>query len=270
MDRLEINTNIFANNGAIGRRDYLVNLIYLNIASTFFMLPILNWIVTHIHCANEILNINQVILKAPSFFLLSLMFAFAINILIGISNIKRRLNDILGYENQTLKYIFSTIFVITTISICLPLIFMAIISTIQFFIGLFLLFKKGKISSQKGYELEKQFNFGAFFGTIFWGLINGVHQPLWLIILFFTPFCPHFIMLCGLKGNEWLIKKQNVEIEEIEIDAFNSNQKKQAVALFIFASIIMPTAIAAFSISKLTKLFRVACAILLIISAVIY
>ena len=91
----------------------------------------------------------------------------------------------------------------------MPLYVFAFVNSLCLFVLLFLYFKKGQITSALPYDVTKDFNFAAFWGSALWGLANKVYQPLWMLILMFTPFSGIFAMICGLKGNEWYFKKQS-------------------------------------------------------------
>lgn len=238
-DGLNINTNFFANNGAIGRRDFAVNIVILTVFVLILSLPANIYVTTNILNINNAIKINTIFFNSPLWIIALYMLSAAFQIVIGISNAKRRITDIYGKENDIFKYIFSFIIILKALSICFSFPQCIIIEFIYYVILVYLICKKGKITSQLPYDATKLFNFGAFFGGWLWGVINKVFYPLWQLILIFTPFSLAFSLFCGLKGNEWALKAKNYE----NIEDFNSKQETQGIIFSIISLIVIPSLI---------------------------
>lgn len=239
---LEINNNFFANNGAIGRREFIINLLILNsitvIPNMFFNI----WFFTNISEISEFFNINKAYFNAPLLLQILCLFNMAFSSLIGVSNIKRRLNDIFAQEKTLIKIVFSSIFVLANCYYFFPFIFIWIISLLNFIIIIYLMIKKGKITSKLEPDPLKEFNFGAFFGTWIWGLFNKTYKPLWILLLTFTPFALYFSIYCGFMGNRWIYNSTKSE----NIEEFNEKQKNQAIAfglLSVASCVVLPIVI---------------------------
>ena len=62
---LRVNASLFSDNGVIGRCDYLLKTIYLNIILSFFALPMNFWIFTNMSQLSDGLSIGSLALSAP-------------------------------------------------------------------------------------------------------------------------------------------------------------------------------------------------------------
>lgn len=236
---VKIDNRFFANFGAIGRRDYFLNVLILGLIVFALTAPINYYMTTNIFSLSNIQKINILFLKAPIWMICLYMLAAAFQIVIGISNAKRRITDIYGKENDVFKYIFSAIIIFNSISYLFQLTNLIFIQVLYTAIYLFLLFKKGKITSELPYDVTKLFNFGAFFGTWIWGLFNKVYYPLWYLVLLLTPFSGFFALYCGLKGNEWALRAKKYD----SVEEFNSKQETQGIVFAIISLFLIPTLI---------------------------
>ncbi len=80
----------------------------------------------------------------------------------------------------------------------------------------------------------KQWNWGAFFFNICWGLGNRTYLPLLCIIPGFNLF---WIFVCGYKGNEWAWKNGNYK----DVETFMAVQEtwnRAGLMNFIIAAIL--------------------------------
>lgn len=239
---MEINTKFFANNGYIGRREYFINILILSIITSSIIIPYNIWLSTQITSVSEYFNAHDLYFKAPIVLQLLCVLQASLACVVGISNIKRRLNDIFGYENTKVKYIVAALYIFTSFSFFFHSIFSFILAFIIFVINMILMFKKGKITGQLPPDELKKFNWGAFLGTWIWGLVNKVYYPLWMLILWFTPFSLYFAIYCGFKGNRWAWEKTKKE----DVMKFSSKQSDQGlifavihlIFLFIFPFVL--------------------------------
>lgn len=236
IDELRLNTKLLAYDGVIGRRDYFLNIIYLCMLSTLFMTPLSIHCVTHTESLLDFFKMNQLFLSA-SWFLKLWVVAGTIGILyVSLSNMVRRLNDINGKVEQELNISFGVLSVLGAFSYALPLSLMFVFGAASTILFLYLVIKEGKVTKNFPYDFRKDFNWGAFFGTWIWGLINKSYVTLWVWILSLTPVGFYFQLLCGLKGNEWAYKNKKWKSD---VD-FKASQEKQSIAFVILNFIVFP------------------------------
>ncbi len=236
QDNLNANTKLCSYEGIIGRRDYFLNLVILSSIAIFYTLPYSMWIMTKITQFSDVFSLNTLFYTAPVFLKVWYILGMTGVSYIFISNIVRRLNDINGRVNLPLNIIFSLIFVVNAFGAIFPTLLIYVVSFFTFILGLILIFKKGKITSQLPYDVTKEFNWGAFFGTWIWGLFNKSYIPLFHLLLFFTPWNLYFQLYCGLKGNEWAYKNKKWN----DVSKFNKSQEKQTMFWSIYTCIIIP------------------------------
>lgn len=235
-DNLSVNSKLVSFDGVIGRRDYFLNLIIISSIAIFYTLPYSMWVMTKITQFTDIFSLNTLFFNAPVFIKVWYILGVSGVSYLLISNIVRRLNDISGRNNLPLNIICSLIFVINAFGVMFPTKLIYLISFFAFILGLFLIFKKGKITSQLPYDYTKEFNWGAFFGTWIWGLFNKSYIPLFHLLLFFTPWNLYFQLYCGLKGNEWAYKNKKWD----DVSKFNKSQEKQTIFWSIYTCVIVP------------------------------
>ncbi len=239
-NNLIINNKFFSFEGIIGRRDFFLNTIYIQMIGQFFYIPFAIWFQRVITSLNDINNISSYFYSENIFFKLYIIFGTVLLMVLYLSNMNRRLNDIFGKNIPFLNYLICTIFIITSYSFLIPQniikVPLLISILITMVINLFLIFTPGKITSSLPYDYTKEFNWGAFLGGWLWGLFNKTFVTLWDLLLFFTPFGFLFRLVCGLKGNEWAFKNKKWN----DVEKFNESQEKQTLFWFIFSIIIIP------------------------------
>lgn len=227
-DELKLNTKLFALNGVIGRRDYIINSFIITMISQLLTSPLF-------FGRMQSLDFNAgFFIQLNDFQKIILIVSMFICTPLSFSNVTRRLSDIWNKKADLQIYSIFVIFFLLT----LPIMFVSFKSTwifylISFVFSLFLMIKKGAITGKCPVDLVKKFNWGAFFGTWIWGLFNRTFITLWEIPLSLTPVGWFFFpLICGLKGNEWAY--QNKQCSDIE--AFHKSQKRQAL---IFSIVII-------------------------------
>ena len=238
----DINNELFANRGVIGRREFIINFALLNLYCSFFFMPFIIWVIGNANY-HDYLNLNKLYFAAPFSIQLLYLFAAAFMLVVGISNIKRRLNDIFGKINMPARIVTFSIFVLCVCSIFLPFLFGAVLGILNVILILFLFFKKGQITSKLPHNPLKAFNFGAFFGTWIWGLFNKSYKTLWMLLLGLTPYGFYYALYCGFKGNRWAYEATKAE-DEVQ---FIEKQKTQGIIFtalylvfsFLFAPVIL-------------------------------
>lgn len=236
-DKLRLNTKLYGFSGIVGRRDYFLNCVIIACISLFFVLPYQTWVLSHIQEMSDLLNLDKMFIKAPLLLKWWFLSGVPLVFILYASNIVRRLNDITGKVSTGLNLFILSICLLNTLSfIILPFGISCLLSSVGFILGLIILFKRGKITGKYPYDVTKIFNWGAFFGTWIWGLFNKSYKPLWMLLLFFTPWTFSFQLYCGLKGNEWAFKNKKWE----NVSSFNKSQKKQSTIFTILFLVIIP------------------------------
>ena len=233
---LKINNKVVAFKGCIGRREYILNTMIVNAFSAILTMPFSYWMAKSCQNPMEMFNFPALFASAP----ISVMFFYALACMISIvlhtGLVSRRIADIKGLPVNIWIYLVASVFVLV------PYLWMlkmnpwtALFFMIILFLGILLYCIKGKISSQLPHDELKQFNWGAFWGTWIWGLFNKTPITLLMIPLIFTPAFFSFMIICGIKGNEWSFKNTKALDSEI----FHKKQKNQAIFWNSFAGFVI-------------------------------
>lgn len=233
---MRVNKAFISFEGFMGRYDYFHNLVLLNMIALVFTLPLTGYFLTGAGNVDSLLNLNNFFVLAPLWAKIWGLIGSSVVSYIIISNAIRRLNDIKGKEDKRFNTIFATIFALTNFSYIFPNPISIIFCLVGTIVALWVLFKKGKISSELPYDIKKDFNWGAFFGTWIWGLFNKSYKTLWMLILWATPWSFLFALYCGIKGNEW----SSINKDWDSLEKFKSSQEKQTVFWVTFSVILAP------------------------------
>lgn len=239
FDELRLDTKLFGFDGVIGRRDYFLNIVYIYAIATLLNLPFTFSMLSSAETFLDLFNPAGMFVQSSVFlkFWTLLAFGFIAYLDMGLSI--RRLNDINGRVNKPLNIALAVFTVFTCFSLLLPLGLMSIISTLAFIVTLILLFKTGKVTGKLPYDFRKEFNWGAFFGTWIWGIVNKSYHTFWYWILCWTPIGFYYQLVCGLKGNEWAYKNRKWSSDE----EFKSSQEKQTIVFVVLSMIVLPVLI---------------------------
>ena len=223
---LDLNPKLFNCNGIVGRREFFINNLYVYMISA----PI--WLILLLIISIPKLADSEV----GSFTTITLVIiTFLLNTLLLIPSTIKRLNDINGIINKKFNIIFITGFVLSVLLMFLQGIFF--LSALGCY--LFLLIKKGKITSKYEYNIEKDFNWGACFGTWIWGLVNKSYKTLWAIPLAITPLGTIYQIICGFKGNKWALKNKKWK----SLQHFKESQETQTIIFVILNIVVIPVII---------------------------
>ena len=214
---LQINTKLFSSKGFLGRRDFFLNTLIIE-AIALLVVYIINFCIL-----GKLEPIGETIT--------SLTIATIVYCLL-IPSIIKRLNDINGKVDKNYNRIFVLLFGIIEIPARLNI----LVLLIGICIYIYLIARKGKLSSKLPYDYLNEFNWGAFFGTWIWGIVNKSYKTLWAIILWITPVSFLFSLICGLKGNKWAAKNRNWK----NIEEFKSSQENQTIFFIILNIILIP------------------------------
>ena len=233
---LEINNKFVSFNGVIGRRDYLINIIFICLIGSIFSVPYTIWIMANVVTIGDMFNIGKIFLDAPMLLKIWVLLGTSLTLFLSLSNMFRRLNDICGRVSNTVNISCAIFIILSAFGYILVPALAYLGSLIAMIIGLILIFTPGKITGKLPYDVTKVFNWGAFLGTWIWGLINKCYIPLWYLLLWWTPFGFYFQIWCGLKGNEWAYKNNKCT----DVDEFNKSQRKQTTIWAIITAVLIP------------------------------
>ena len=238
MAEVSINNKIWGIKGAIGRREYILNTTYLGAFGTLLSLPFSLWL--FINYFNDLqkfatMTYTQTVIAAPWLVKVLLLIDYLIIIPVAFSLDVRRLNDIFGKDSYFLSYLISTGLVVILFWALLTNNYLLLYSLVIIeFITLWVI--KGKETGKLPKDEVKRFNWGAFWGTWIWGLINKSYKTLWAIPAFILfPIFPYVQIICGIKGNEWAYEKAKNK----ELPVFHKGQKHQAIFWNIFSGVLV-------------------------------
>lgn len=235
-NKLEINEKLYGFNGVIGRHAYFLNVVIICAICALVMLPYTTYIYTHVEGIGDLFNMPKMFAAAPLLLKLWITLGSAGIFILEISNIHRRLSDMLGEVRPPLTVILGIICITSTFSYLLIFPVAVLFNLLNIIIYFVQFFVKGKVTGVLPYDYKKEFNWGAFFGTWIWGLFNKSYIPLWMFLLWLTPVGFYFKLYCGLKGNEWAFKNKGCT----DVQAFNESQKNQSIFFTIFCLVILP------------------------------
>ena len=226
------NNRFFGVKGIIGRRNFLVNCLIIEIFEALF------WTTPVIYLMFAKPELVQTFQSGVNPFWFT-----ALTAIIGLfssafyfSNVVRRIRDIIGEENDNKIYMISAILSV--------LIFMGYTPAGNIlsgrFVGLFILisliFWEGKITANEPKNEIIKFNWGAFLGTWLWGIFNKSYLTFLIFPLLFTTAWFPFMLICGLKGNEWAYQKKKDKYDSVE--KFHSSQQNQTVVFAILTPVM--------------------------------
>lgn len=226
------NNKFFSFEGVIGRRGFIVNFLIVEIiegllwSTPFFYKIILN---------PDLINIMQSPTK-PLWVSLWILFVGLISSVLYFPSIVRRIKDIRPQDNNNflIGSAIAALLFLSYASAVIPNTYY--LSWIGSFILLSLMIIKGNITGAKPKDKIAKFNWGAFFGTWLWGTYNKIWLTLISIPLILTTSIFPFMIICGIKGNEWAYEKNSKKYFSIE--NFHSSQSKQSVVFSVLAIII--------------------------------
>ena len=226
---IEENRKILSLNGVIGRRDFIINLLWIELVEALLYTTVLGYMVL---LSPDILVQFKIGAPLPQWHNIWVACIGAISALLYYPSIVRRVRDIWGADNENNVNIISVLLILLIFQAYLPI--FSFVKGIPFFVFMALACIQGKITGMKPKNDVVKFNWGAFLGTWIWGVFNKSWTTLLAIPLFFTAGYFPFAIICGLKGNEWAYK--NKEYDDIE--QFHKSQSNQATIWACFTPII--------------------------------
>ncbi len=239
-ENYEINTKLYGFGGILGRRDYCINLIYILVIMFLINCPFAIYLSKKLLSFDEILRYNEFFYGAPLILvLISLLTSIAVGALL-LSNVHRRLTDILGRKSSFLTTVFGIMILTSFLWFIFPYTILGKLFLLTLVWSVFLIFMPGSITSKLPYDYTKIFNWGAFLGTWMWGFYNKSYITLFQWAVGPTPFGFLFKIYCGLKGNEWAYKNKKYD----DLEKFNKSQRRQTVFFIFWNFVILPLLLA--------------------------
>lgn len=232
MAYFDENRKFFGLSGVLGRRDFIINCIIIEVIESLLVITPLFYVSVFNPDFKDVVLGNS----RPFWYLLLQCVVGLASTGLYFPSVVRRVRDIVGEEDDNRIFLIASI-----ISV---IIFMGYTPVANSFIGgwiflftlLSLVFMAGKITSSKPKSEVIMFNWGAFLGTWIWGLINRIPQTFVILPLLFTPAWLPYMLICGMKGNEWAYEKNKKKFESTEV--FHSIQKAQTTVLAVLAPVI--------------------------------
>ena len=227
----EENKNFFSMKGILNRRDFFVNLLIIELIESVLITPV-------IYLMFFKPEIMQAFSGSPRPIWISLMMVALgiVNSVLLFPSVVRRIRDILGEEDDNKISVISAVLTVIMFIVYTPIGTTFWGSWLTLFVMVSLLFWQGRISGEKPKSEIVKFNWGAFWGTWIWGLLNKSFITLWMLPLLFTAGWFPFMLICGFRGNEWAYEKNSDKYENVE--KFHKTQFKQSVILFLVVPIV--------------------------------
>jgi len=229
----EENNKFWDFKGTLGRRGYILNYCIMQvITSLLFATPFLYIFMFHPEISD--LHSNGGTMAKSLFITLFILTAALVENILIFPSVVRRVRDITAEDDESKTIFISGVLILLNFVVTVPIsALLPVLKWISIFVLFILMFKKGKITSAKPESEVIKFNWGAFIGTWIWGIINKVPQTFLMLPLIFTPAGVPFMIICGIKGNEWAYKNNKKAIEE-----FHTAQAKQTGLMCILVPVI--------------------------------
>lgn len=227
----EENKKFFSMKGILNRRDFFVNLLIIELIQSVLITPV-------IYLMFFKPEIMQAFSAAPRPIWISLMMVVLglVNSVLLFPSVVRRIRDILGEEDDNKISVISAVLTVIMFIVYTPIGTTFWGSWLTLFVMVSLLFWQGRISGEKPKSEIVKFNWGAFWGTWIWGLLNKSFVTLWMLPLLFTAGWFPFMLICGFRGNEWAYEKNSDKYQCVE--KFHKTQFKQSAILFLVVPIV--------------------------------
>lgn len=217
--------------GIIGRRNFIINVLFVELfesliwTTPFFYLFMLN---PKVMGEFSIATAKSGIMPLWVTLWIAVIGVLSSGLL--FPSIVRRVRDIIGEVDDNRVYLISSVLTVIIFMGYTPVGMGFFGKWISFFVILMLVFTKGKITSKKPANKLIKFNWGAFFGTWIWGVLNKAPTTLWMLPLCLTFGWFPFMLICGIKGNEWAMNEKYESLDE-----FHKAQSNQATVWAILA-----------------------------------
>lgn len=223
--------------GTLGRRGFIVNyLIVVLIESLIFTTPMMYIILFKPDIMEMFMHISPNLAVMPFSPVSSLWIVITgiVSAVLLFPSIVRRVRDVVAQDDEQRIFMISSVLAVLFLFGYTPVNFAFPVKWISFFIVIFLMCVEGKITGQKPKSEVIKFNWGAFFGTWIWGLFNRTLVTAFMLPLMLTSGWFPFMLICGLKGNEWAYKNKNYDNPE----QLHKSQSNQAVIWAVLTPIL--------------------------------
>lgn len=232
------NNKFLGLSGIINRRNFIVNFLILEIIEALILTtPLLYLLFTN---PDMMLDFSSSAMRSnvfPIWYSIWLGIAGLIESILFFPSIIRRVRDIVGEVDENKVCLVASVLAVLVLIGYTPANNVApLFRIISLFVIFILMMTKGKISSKKQKSKIAKFNWGACFGTWMWGLYNKSYiTALMLPLLLTTGWFP-FMLICGIKGNEWAYEKNK---KYSEIEDFHKSQSNQSALWAVVTPIIL-------------------------------
>jgi len=239
MNYFEENNKFWDLNGVLGRRGLIVNYFIIQIIKSLILTtPFVYIYLTHPSIMGDFVAAAGRLGKFPLWFCLWTLGAGVLDGILYFPSIVRRVRDIIGEENENQIHMIASVLTVLVffgygLNWVSPL-----IGWIAFTTLLILMCVKGKITGSKPKSKIIKFNWGAFLGTWIWGLFNRTPITLLMLPLSLTTGWLPFMILCGLKGNEWAYENNQKYTQPEDFHKAQSTQATVWAILTPFIAII--------------------------------
>lgn len=252
------NNKFLGLSGIINRRNFIVNFLILEILEALILTtPLLYLLFTN---PDMMLDFSSSAMRSnvfPIWYSIWLGIAGLIESILFFPSIIRRVRDIVGEVDENKVCLVASVLAVLVLIGYTPANNVApLFRIISLFVIFILMMTKGKISSKKQKSKIAKFNWGACFGTWMWGLYNKSYiTALMLPLLLTTGWFP-FMLICGIKGNEWAYEKNK---KYSEIEDFHKSQSNQSalwaavtpiILVLGFIGIIIGSGVAVYCLTK--------------------
>ena len=232
MGYFDENRKFLGVTGVLGRRDFIVNCLIIElIEGLLFLTPFVYGMIFFPDIRDIALGNVR-----PLWYMIVQCVVAVVSTALYYPSVVRRVRDIIGEEDDNRINMISAIIAVIIFMGYTPVAANVFGSWLLVFTICSLIFMNGKITGEKPASEIIKFNWGAFFTTWVWGLFNKVPKTLVVIPLFLTVAWFPYMLICGLKGNEWAYEANKESVESVE--AFHDKQNKQSVALGVLTPVI--------------------------------
>lgn len=238
----EENSKVLSLRGILGRRDFLVNTLIIQLVEgIIWATPVFYLLIFNPDMIRNFLVYAPS--QSPTSIWVSIWLSVVGLVVSGLyfPSIVRRVRDILGVQDDNKIYFISSVLTVLTFMSYTPVGQFFLARVISLFIIISLIFRKGEITSKKPKNELLKFNWGAFLGTWVWGLFNKAPKTLLMIPLMFTLSGIPFMLICGLRGNQWAAKNPKFN----SVEQLHKSQKFQAMVwsfafpIYLFIGVIV-------------------------------
>lgn len=237
MSYFEENNKFWDLNGVLGRRGLIVNYFIIQIIiSLILTTPLIYIYLTHPALMGNFSTAAVQSGRPPLWWSIWVLCAGVVDGILYFPSIVRRVRDITGEDNENRNYMIASVLTVmlflgSGLSWVSPLISGVALCTLIILVCI-----KGKITGQKPKSQIIKFNWGAFLGTWIWGLFNKSPITLLMLPLVLTTGWLPFMILCGLKGNEWAYENN---LNNTNPETFHKSQSNQTTIWIILTPFIV-------------------------------